>query len=131
SVIRLMEEKQIVLGTGSHETIVLADREAVNILPYRFVVPFVRIKSVSTMDSGGVSFSFRHAALLSYPEESNRFSDISGVTGLSALLTAGAYTGSIISDPGALMSWKIAQTAAAPSTVSDFLADIYLVCRAS
>ena len=136
TIIRFMEEKQIILGTGAGgpTSVTLADREALNVLPYRYIVPFVRIKTVSGYDTDGWYFTFRHAALLSYPEEANRFVNLT-VTGLGAagggggISTVGAYAGSVITDPGALLAWKISQSATTPSTVSNFIADIYLVCR--
>ncbi len=132
-----MEEKAIILGiAGSDLSVSLADREAANVLGYRYVVPFVRIKQFASMDpGGGVRFQFRTAALLAYPEEPNRFATPAGWTNLdilSSTLTAGGgatYPGSVIIDPGALLSCTISQINSSPAASANFVADIYLVCR--
>lgn len=146
NIIRLQDDYFFQLASTG--TLIQPEALAVNVSPYRFVTPWVRIRTSadnSLSGGGSVTFKWKTAAVLLTPEESSssgeRFVDCSNADITISDTYAGlanpgkSYTldppGTgleflAIVNPGGLMIWECVSTY---MKAVAFRADIYLVCR--
>ena len=150
SIIVLQSERSISLTrTGAF---VQDPMDAANVLPYQFVVPFVRIIKApenSVEGSDGLTISFQTAALMSTPDDETTkgfrwgssaagtdvnegptfiIKDVSGSTNGSTLYPA-AEEGAIpaMTNLGGLLRYKLTNNSA--STTNTLRFEIHLICR--